>query len=199
MSVLPFYFYIDEPSIEYPAFVHIQPIECGASPMCDGYSIKAYKALHPIIKQLDLDEIGSTCFEFNKSVTTLEQAEKIMIDAGFQKNDAFTHFMKTGEEIPDNAHVNNPKITSDDCKTAIVEWVKDHPGCILELFGDDVEDKNTFEEPALQEKNWKRISKEKDLSGYVRVFDCKPYDDQVRAYVYEDKRNFIYDICVVGE
>ncbi|OPZ36144.1 MAG: hypothetical protein BWY99_02077 [Synergistetes bacterium ADurb.BinA166] len=36
-------------------------------------------------------------------------------------------------------------------------------------------------------RNWSRLSKERSEDGnWLRVFDCRPLDDQLRAYVFTD-------------
>ena len=45
---------------------------------------------------------------------------------------------------------------------------------------------------ATKEKNWKRTSKTSLGDGKtMREFDCKPYDDQLRAEVIDDGTNII--------
>lgn len=46
--------------------------------------------------------------------------------------------------------------------------------------------------------NWKRIAKNKESDYVVRCFDCRPFDDQLRAYVYS-RNNNIYKINLEGE
>ena len=73
------------------------------------------------------------------------------------------------------------------CKTAIVDFLKQRPGHVAAQFV-DTEGKSVeeFESDALQPKNWRRMSK--TGSGQViREFDCKPYDDQLRARVVTDQ------------
>lgn len=48
-------------------------------------------------------------------------------------------------------------------------------------------------------KNWKRHTKYKDSSGnIIRIFDCRPFDDQLRAYVTE-RDGKIIETYVTGE
>ena len=98
------------------------------------------------------------------------------------------------------------KITSADCKRAIVEWVREHPGHVSDQFvledglGED-EDGVVIpftEEHAMVEGNWKRMSKETYRGQTVRGFDCLPYDAQLRAYVTEDGTR-ITNVTVTGE
>jgi len=89
------------------------------------------------------------------------------------------------------------KITTEICKQAIVEYLKQHPGLVSHEFGEDYN--ADFEADAILEKNWKRFEKKKgDLGTIVRGFDCQPYDDQLRAYVTE-RDGIITHVEVVGE
>lgn len=91
------------------------------------------------------------------------------------------------------------KITTEMCKQAIVEYLKQHPGLVSHEFGEDYND--DFEADAILEKNWKRFEKRKDYfdeTVTVRGFDCRPYDDQLRGYVSE-RNNEIIKVEVVGE
>lgn len=48
-------------------------------------------------------------------------------------------------------------------------------------------------------KNWKRMTKEKLYNGDIlRCFDCRPFDDQLRAYVTE-RNGEIVEVGVQGE
>lgn len=96
-------------------------------------------------------------------------------------------------------------ITSNDCKKAIVNWIKSHPGHVSKQF-----DPPEQEISAQDEKNWKRMYRRKcthvdtmvnpilKLGMWERAFDCKPYDDQLRAYTYDDENKIVY-IVVQGE
>jgi hypothetical protein len=91
-------------------------------------------------------------------------------------------------------------ISSDDCKKAIVDWVKARPGHVAKQFCDiDRNAIQAFEAPSLLEKNWKRMSKFTDGNGITeRIFDCRPYDDQLRGYVYDNGAT-ILSVDVHGE
>lgn len=89
------------------------------------------------------------------------------------------------------------KITTEICKQAIVDYLKQNPGLVSKEFGEDYN--ADFEADAILEKNWKRFEKQKgDLGTIVRGFDCQPYDDQLRAYVTE-RDGTITHVEVVGE
>jgi hypothetical protein len=95
------------------------------------------------------------------------------------------------------------KITTEICKQAIVDYLKQNPGIVFREFGgggiNGPSDMDSFEADALVEKNWKRFEKQKgDLGTIVRGFDCQPYDDQLRAYVTE-RDGTITHVEVVGE
>jgi len=95
-------------------------------------------------------------------------------------------------------------IRTEDCKRAIVKWVAEHAGHVAHEFdgGDDTFGPD-FEAPAREEKNWKRIEKARRgdpragrgwdaptpnerVVTTCRAFDCRPYEDQLRAYVWDD-------------
>lgn len=88
-------------------------------------------------------------------------------------------------------------IKTADCKKAIVNWIKAHPGHVSKQF-----DPPEQEGPAQLEKNWKRIYKQRANhpfnNCYERGFDCVPYDDQLRAYTIDDGEKIIH-IIVQGE
>ena len=101
------------------------------------------------------------------------------------------------------------KVTTADCKRAIVEWVKQHPGHVRDQFvypeghpyydpDEDGDGESFSEEAATIERNWKRMSKERYGSETVRGFDCDPYEAQLRAYVTDDGTR-ITSITVQGE
>jgi hypothetical protein len=80
------------------------------------------------------------------------------------------------------------------CKEAIVKSAATDPQRIQALFVDTVP-----VEPAKLQKNWVRIYKERQADGTtMRTFDCKPYDDQLRAYVVDDGQN-ILSVSIEGE
>lgn len=89
------------------------------------------------------------------------------------------------------------KITTQHCKEAIVKFILDNPGYVSDQF-----DPPESEEPAKLVSNWKRYNKiieyRKGKAITVRSFDCKPYDDQLRATVYADEDQ-ILDVYVQGE
>lgn len=97
------------------------------------------------------------------------------------------------------------KITTEMCKQAIVDYLKQNPGLVFREFGgggiNGPKDMVSFEADALQLKNWKRFEKRKDYFDdtiIVRGFDCRPYDDQLRGYVSE-RDGTIIGVEVVGE
>lgn len=95
------------------------------------------------------------------------------------------------------------KITTEICKLAIINKCKG--------IGDFI--KNEFEPPLTDEelketlkiKNWKREYKAKQSTRggrtiIERLFDCRPFDSQLRAYVYTDENDIIIEkIDVRGE
>ena len=87
------------------------------------------------------------------------------------------------------------KFCSAMAKKIIVEWVAAHPGCVSSQFDGGID-----EAPALLEKNWKRMSRKRDEKFIVRSFDCRPYDDQLRAYVItNDADETVISVVIQGE
>lgn len=94
-------------------------------------------------------------------------------------------------------------IRTEDCRAAIAEWVKAHPGHVARQFVEPVD-----ESPACNPKTWKREMKARIrpysqlAPGAVRVrqFACRAYGDgdELRAYVYDDG-NQILKVVVQGE
>ena len=71
-------------------------------------------------------------------------------------------------------------------KSLISNWLTDD--VVAYLYGRfDFVDENVglsdFESVVKNEKNWKREIKRKTSSGWVREFDCRPLDGQLRLYV----------------
>ena len=90
------------------------------------------------------------------------------------------------------------KITSNECKEAIVEYVKKHPGCIKkEYFDPDSID----ESKAYATKNWKRFQIENISENRIRRgFQCISYGDgdELRAYTIDNK-SAILKVEIYGE
>ena len=87
------------------------------------------------------------------------------------------------------------KITSDRCKSLIAEWCQKHPDHIINQFTTSINPTLAF-----SEKNWKRIYKIKVRDGIEICFDCKPYDDQLRAIIVTDlKDENVTTLIVQGE
>jgi len=72
-------------------------------------------------------------------------------------------------------------IRSKACKKAIVRWIIQNPGHVASQFHPP-----KSETSAQLEKNWKRMYKTKEGNLYIRAFNCEPYNDQLRAYTYDD-------------
>lgn len=71
-------------------------------------------------------------------------------------------------------------MTSSDCKKiieqqCIIEWERIRSEFVPPLTIEDVD--------KTKAKNWRRISKETKNLVISRVFDCRSFDDQLRAYV----------------
>lgn len=82
-------------------------------------------------------------------------------------------------------------ITSNDCKLAIIAYVKAHTAELANQF--------TPPEPmvdALKKANWKRWDKTTYQGITKRSFDCTPYDDQLRAYTIDNGTTLLgVDVC----
>jgi|LauGreDrversion4_2_1035121.scaffolds.fasta_scaffold643891_1 hypothetical protein len=88
------------------------------------------------------------------------------------------------------------KIDTNQCKEAIVKFIQDNPGHVAKQFVPEED-----EGPSQKISNWKRMnkrlvspfeSKEYPGSKYIREFDCVPYDDQLRARVYDDGSKILH-------
>jgi len=80
------------------------------------------------------------------------------------------------------------------CKAEITKIVINNPSIVTDQF-----DAGESADPAKLTKNWKRIEKGKmDNGNTERIFDCTPYNDQLRAYVIDDGEK-ILEISIVGE
>lgn len=87
-------------------------------------------------------------------------------------------------------------VTTDDCKYRIVKYCSENLELIRHEFDPLLTDVELQE--TLKVKNWKRMSKEKDGPCVIRDFDCKPFDDQLRATVTEHS-GLIILLTVQGE
>ena len=94
------------------------------------------------------------------------------------------------------------KVNSEVCKLAIVNKCKE----ILETIKDEFEPRLTHDQAkqSLELKNWNLRYEETceytKPSTIERMFDCKPFYDQLRAYVYTDKSDImIFKVDVQGE
>jgi len=82
-----------------------------------------------------------------------------------------------------------------ECKELIVKWCQQNEDFVCNEFSPKLTHSQFL--LSTKETNWKRISKTKDSYGIERVFDCKPFDDQLRAYAVE--LNGKVTISVQGE
>jgi len=95
------------------------------------------------------------------------------------------------------------KITVDVCKLAIVERCKNTSWLIRNEFDPPLTEEEL--EKTLKIKNWKQEYKSsyQKLNGkkYIeRIFDCRPFDSQLRGYVYTDENDTrIEKVEVLGE
>lgn len=82
-------------------------------------------------------------------------------------------------------------ITSNDCKLALIEYVKQHEVYLSNQF-----DPPMSMLPAMQKTNWKRREKVTANNLVERFFDCEPYDDMLRGYTTDDKITILaVEVC----
>lgn len=79
-------------------------------------------------------------------------------------------------------------ITTKDCKEAIIEFVNSNKAYCESL--PPIRHLSTST-PMYETKNWKRVCKEVGDKFTVRTFDCRPYNDRLRAYVTDDGTTII--------
>jgi hypothetical protein len=93
-------------------------------------------------------------------------------------------------------------INTDLCKRAIVNLILNSDNIVAKQFGFTSKHQveiDEFEADAMKVKNWKRFEKVSEQNGLVRRgFDCKPYDDQLRAYTWDNGTD-ILRVEIVGE
>jgi hypothetical protein len=84
-----------------------------------------------------------------------------------------------------------------DYKKAILRHVRDNKKKLAKTFVPR-QDEN-FLDKALVDKNWVREEKAKLHYNYeiVHVFDCRPYNGKLKAYVYTTPDEFIIENVVV--
>jgi hypothetical protein len=87
-------------------------------------------------------------------------------------------------------------IGTEECKQAIIDYCQAHKQEICVQFDPPLDDKQFAQ--TLLVKSWKRFSKTEDGGIIERAFDCRPFDDQLRAYVRASK-TAIYSVVVQGE
>jgi hypothetical protein len=91
------------------------------------------------------------------------------------------------------------KIDSAACKEAIASYCKVFADRVAREFSPPLGSADVAQ--AFKPGNWKRICRERSESGgVVRIFDCRPFDDQLRAYVEASPAgDSIVGITVQGE
>ena len=87
-------------------------------------------------------------------------------------------------------------VSTDDCKKAIVAHCVENAEKLKKEFSPPLD--NAGFQPALNPKNWKREAKYSSGMEIIRDFDCRPFDDQLRAYVYSTNDE-ILRVVVQGE
>ena len=94
-------------------------------------------------------------------------------------------------------------MTSADCVRAIVQWCAANRSTLDREFVQPLTDQEW--QAACAPKSWKRMSKGKThwsdhVQGIERCFDCRPFDDQLRADVVTDPTDTtILTLTVQGE
>jgi len=91
-----------------------------------------------------------------------------------------------------------PKITTAICKTAIAQYCRENPEEVSRQFVSPLTEDEQGQ--AAAERNWARIAKRNTADGVEREFDCRPFDDQLRAIVLTDTTDTsIISVVVQGE
>jgi len=89
------------------------------------------------------------------------------------------------------------EVTTADCVKAIVDLAKkDGANLFYKAFEETASaaDLKNITNP----RTWKRITKYSDGDTIERTFDCKPYEDQLRAVV-KEKAGVITSVVIQGE
>jgi hypothetical protein len=85
-----------------------------------------------------------------------------------------------------------------DMKKLIIQYVRDNQKKLAKSFYPARKPEDL--EPALADKNWVHIDKYLPLSYNYEVvteFDCRPYNDKLRAYVYTTPDGFKIENVIV--
>jgi hypothetical protein len=85
-------------------------------------------------------------------------------------------------------------LTTKHCKQAIVDFLMTKSGLVEHEVV--VSQQEALE--AFKVCNWKRMSKRREGSFWIREFDCEPFDDQLRAIV-KSTDTHVIDVTVQGE
>lgn len=113
-------------------------------------------------------------------------------------------------------HARNPgmgKLSTDELRPEVARLAASRIDDIMSEFVPGTEDRAVMLANVSDPKNWKRIQKYRDDNdlvdnyglaagsypagsrGWMRVFDCKPLDDQLRAYVVTDPDDKVIVSC----
>jgi hypothetical protein len=96
------------------------------------------------------------------------------------------------------------KLNAEVCKLAIVKKAR----TMFEIIKADFDPTLTDEEvrKTVFANNWRQSYRQKNKystinpDGFERLFDCIPFDDQLRAYVYSDPTDtHILKVDIIGE
>lgn len=75
------------------------------------------------------------------------------------------------------------KISTKQIKENIATWIIPQIERLCKEFVPEYS-KKEFQTLTEKPSNWKRMCKDKSFNKIERIFDCKPFDDQLRLYVY---------------
>lgn len=91
---------------------------------------------------------------------------------------------------------------TDTLRIVIADIVSANPGCVCSQFINEEtgleETDPAFEIPAQKPKNWKRHNTSKEGKIRERIFNCEPYDDQLRCYIRSEGEKLL-EIWIIGE
>lgn len=179
------------------------------------YDQSSYQVIE-LVPELDLEELIESTFATSASV---KDARKALLNLGFREDKAFNilvgGMMFADMDLPRGLLAPKKKASSKlstaVCKDEIVKAVLADPERVAAEFlpSNDprfAEQVQVVVTEAGNPKNWKRREKRKEGPPEerevvtLRTFDCEPFDDQLRAYVYSDADDkTILKVEIVGE
>lgn len=173
---------------------HFRPLiegqvdEDAPSHYCNEYSYSDIGMGKPVMKV----PVERTSTEVSPGVHQVSSSSSIFASPTLTGNPAFVIGTTPCVNIP---ALPTGKIGTDECKSLIADLILANPGLVAKEFSPvDAQ----AEQQASIPKNWSRTGKEKDGKNNLREFDCKPLDDQLRAYVTDDGAKII-KVVIQGE